>query len=313
MPRERMRANEDICALDFGFCRTSLIRQPENGGKTDYSNMLDGHDKGLRRGSMRIAILPMFLALFPIAAADPAAAKYVEYLPGTMPLILEVSHDGTEAYPGVPERKNPKNFPAFRTGRDLNTAELALKVQAYFQEKTGKKPYVVILKLARKWIDVNREEERGVENEKVAAVYRLYYAKLAEAKNEIIGKFGKGLMLNIHSSNTWTHDVYFGSGGMRAVKPLLKRAGMNAYAGEFSIQQALSDKGYEIPGYKNIPGEQGPTGNVNRALTWSEKDSQLDAIEIEINGKKHLESPESLAKFTEDFSEAVRKFTGKYY
>lgn len=275
--------------------------------------MLDGYDKALRRGSMRLTLIPMFFFLIPLAAADNAAAKYVDYIPGTMPLILEVPHDGMEGYPGVPERKNPKNFPAFRTGRDLNTAELALKMQTYFQEKTGKKPYVVILKLARKWIDVNREEERGVENEKVAAVYRHYYTKLNEARNEIIAKFGKGLMLNIHSSNTWTHDVYFGSGGMRAVKPLLKRSGINAYAGEFSIQQALSDKGYEIPGYKNIPGEQGPTGNVNRALTWSDKDSKLDAIEIEINGKKHLETPENLVKFTEDFSEAVRRFMGKYY
>jgi N-formylglutamate amidohydrolase len=261
-------------------------------------------------------ITPILLALFflgPAIAADAAAAKYVEYLPGTMPLILEVPHDGTEAYPGVAERTNPKGFPAFRKGRDTNTAELARKLQAMFSEKTGKKPYIVIMKLARKWVDVNREEERGVENEKTAEVYRLYYAKLHEAKNEIIQKYGKGLILNIHSSNTWQHDVYFGTGGMKAVKPLIKRSGFNAYTGEFSIQQTLSDKGYEIPGYKNIPSEQGPTGNVNRALTWIEKDSKLDAIEIEINGKKHLEEQESLAKFSEDFGEAVLKFLHKYY
>lgn len=262
---------------------------------------------------IRLSKYYLILLTCALDAAPAAPDKYIEYLPGTMPLILEVPHDGIEAYPGVAERVNPKGFPAFRKGRDENTAELALKMQAFFQEKTGKKPYVVIMKLARKWVDVNREEERGVEHEKTALVHRLYYAKLQEAKNEVISRFGKGLMLNIHSSNTWQHDLYFGSGGMRAVKPLLKRSGMNAYTGEFSIQQSLSNKGYEIPGYKNIPSEQGPTGNVNRALTWIDKDSKLDAIEIEINGKKHLETPENLAKFSEDFSEAVLVFLKKYY
>lgn len=262
---------------------------------------------------MRRILLPILIASSSLAAADNAAAKYIEYLPGNMPLILEVPHDGTEGYPGVPERTNPKNFPAFRKGRDENTAELARKMQAFFQEKTGKKPYVVILKLARKWIDVNREEERAVEDARIAEVYRQYYAKLAEAKNEILQKFGKGLMLNLHSSDTWQHDVYFGTGGMRAVKTLIKRSGISAYGGEFSIQQALANKGYEIPGYKDIPSEQGPTGNVNRALTWIDKESKLDAIEIEINGKKHLKTPEDMTKFSDDFSEAVMKFIQKYY
>ena len=265
-------------------------------------------------GNMTRKIAPiLFFYLASALAAETPADKYVEYLPGTMPLILEVPHDGTESYPGVAERTNPKGFPAFRKGRDTNTAELARRMQAFFQEKTGKKPYVVIMKLARKYIDVNREEERGVENEKVAQVYRHYYVKLHEAKNDAIQRFGKGLMLNIHNSTTWQHDVYFGSGGMKAVKPLIQRAGFNAYGGEFSIQQALADKGYEIPGYKNIPQEQGPTGNVNRALTWVDKDSKLDAIEIEINSKKHMETPENLEKFAQDFSEAVLKFVQRYY
>lgn len=258
-------------------------------------------------------LICVWVLALPLSAQEIAPENFVEYIPGDIPLILEVPHDGRDAYPGVPERSNPGNEAGFNKGRDQNTSVVARNIQTAFLEKTGKKPYVVIMKLSRKWIDVNRQEVRAVEDEKVAQVYRHFYAKLKEAKAEIIARFGKGLILDIHCGSGWTYDVYFGTRGMKAIKPLIGRAGKEAFGGEFSIQKSLSDKGYEIPGYKSIPKEQGPTGNVIQALTWTDPANKLDGIEIEINSKRHLNKADAIRKFSGDLAEAVMLFFTKYY
>jgi hypothetical protein len=267
---------------------------------------------------MRSFLLVLITSITPYSWGQVSAEdvdQYVEFLPGDYPLILAVPHDGTMSFPNVPERTNKNHGKSFNKGRDTHTAILAKNIRAEIFARTGKKPYVVIMNLSRKWIDANRDEARAVEDEKVGRVYKKFYSLLYDSKAEIIQKYGKGLLLDIHCGQSWTYDVYFGNGGSKgkATIPLATRAGADAYGGADSIQKTLSDFGYEIPGYKTIPFVRGPTGSLIMQLTWADKKNQLDGIEIEINSKRHLFKPQPLQKISTDLTTAILKFVKRYY
>lgn len=254
------------------------------------------------------------LALLPFGIfADFDSATYVDFNAGTLPLILAVPHDGTDALPGVPERNGAGGTKNFNTSRDTNTALFARNVAAEIERQTGKRPYVVIMKLARKWVDANRKEINAFENEQAGQVYRTFYARVAEAKREILANYGKGLLLDIHCGGSWKHDVYFGTGRGKAIAPLTGRSGKDAFTGKDGLPSLMADLGYEIPGYKGVTFEHGPTGNLIQVNTWDDAANNLDGIEIEIQRKRHLHKQERIQKISTDFAAAVTKFLQAYY
>jgi N-formylglutamate amidohydrolase len=249
-----------------------------------------------------------------IAASPVFASEYVEYVQGDCPLLIEVPHDGTLLLYSIPVRMITEESKSFSTGRDTGTAQLAKEVTRIIKTKTGKTPYLVIMKLSRKQLDVNRAPKEAYDHHDAGAVYNEYYALLEKVKAEILLKFGKGLLLDIHCSGSWKHDIYFGtSKENRSITTFITKQGKEAYTGKNSIQYQMNKAGYEVPGFGGVPAEEGPAGTIIKTLTWGSTDKRLDGIEIEIQRKKHLMKEDTIKAFAANLANAVIVFTGEYY
>jgi len=119
--------------------------------------------------------------------------SYVEYRPGSLPLILTAPHGGYLEPPEIPDRTWGT------TGQDRNTRELTLAIREALHARTGAYPYVVILNLHRKKLDGNREIVEAAQGDHLAERAWWEFEVFAEEAGEMAeGSFGKGLHLDIH-------------------------------------------------------------------------------------------------------------------
>src|SRR5690606_24459729 len=116
---------------------------------------------------------------------------------GTLPIIISVPHGGRKEVPGVPVRLG-KGLTNFHTVRDENTAEMTERFIAELEKLLGARPWVVVARFERKYLDVNRPREEGYESEKARPYYDLYHDSLAAACKAVKKKFGRGILLDIH-------------------------------------------------------------------------------------------------------------------
>ena len=106
----------------------------------------------------RPVLVLLFAALIPAAsrAYDPASMVFSST--GTLPLILTIPHDGGDFLGLIPVRTKSAMV------RDAGTRELAERVASRLEERLGKRPYMVIAKFSRKYLDVNRSEPDAMES-----------------------------------------------------------------------------------------------------------------------------------------------------
>src|SRR4249920_501735 len=99
-------------------------------------------------------LIAAFLFSANAAAYDPADKIIAKQ--GSMPVILTVPHDGDEALGWVSPRAK-----GAVVVRDVGTQDLAERTADLIEKKTGTRPYLVIAKFSRKYLDANRAEEEA--------------------------------------------------------------------------------------------------------------------------------------------------------
>lgn len=72
------------------------------------------------------------------------------------------------------------------------------------------KPYVLILNISRKYIDVNREINKGCENIISEEIYKKYYNKILEIKNKILEKYNDCILIDIHGFKSDKIEIQLG-------------------------------------------------------------------------------------------------------
>ena len=77
--------------------------------------------------------------------------KYIEFHPGSLPIIISAPHGGNLIPSEIPDR----TYGTMVT--DSNTKELTLAIKNAFLSKIGKTPYVIINNLKRTKFDANRD------------------------------------------------------------------------------------------------------------------------------------------------------------
>ncbi len=82
---------------------------------------------------------------------------WMEYMPGTVPIVISVPHGGRVAPDSIVNRQCPDAV----TVTDSYTIELAKAVDSVFRADYNVMPHLVICNLSRKKIDMNREVEIG--------------------------------------------------------------------------------------------------------------------------------------------------------
>lgn len=231
--------------------------------------------------------------LFIVKNQEVTQAKIPEYLyfqKGTLPVVISIPHDGRLEKDGLPERVNSQSFKNFSNARDNHTTVTGLSISENIERLTGKKPYIIVNLLHRKYMDPNRAPNEAYEHPLAGEIYNQYDSALKEAITEINKKYKKGILLDIHGQTEFPDDVYLISLDGKTIDQ----------EKETTIRQILQDR-YKVA--SSSPEKLVIEGSmIDRHGRHNL--SGIDAIEIEIHHK--IRSNQALReKFAKDLSEAI--------
>lgn len=117
--------------------------------------------------------------------------QYVEYSPGSFPIVISVPHGGAVAPAAIPDRTGT-------TVTDLNTIDLGRAVAAALAARTGRAPHLVICHLRRTKLDANREiVEAAQGNADAVQAWNEYHGFIDQAMTMALSS-GRGFYIDLH-------------------------------------------------------------------------------------------------------------------
>jgi N-formylglutamate amidohydrolase len=250
------------------------------------------------------------LPLQALAQDSADANKFLSVSTGALPLILSAPHGGREAIPGVPLRRGV-GVTQFTTGRDNDTDELVAVVARKIGERHGVKPFVVIARFDRKFLDVNRPASGAYESAAAKPYYHAYHRALEESAEKVRAQWGGGLLLDLHGQGTEMDTIYRGTDNGETVAVLVQRYGKDAIKGAHSIFGQLAAKGYKVlPDPSGSERERRYVGGYTARTYGSHRGTKIDAIQIEIGTK--LRAKGNLERTAQDLAAAIEVFAREF-
>jgi hypothetical protein len=235
------------------------------------------------------------------AQAQGFAERFVTVIQGDLPIILSAPHGGRDRLPGLADRTPPppdqaKKFAAwggFVGGAgDTGTLEIAERVADRLKARFGKSPYLVVNRAQRRYLDANRPAELaydlpGANGPK--EIHDAYHKALATMRQDVIRRFGRGIVLDIHGQASEKGTVFRGTNFERAVNAMLKRSGRVALDGPASVFGGLAARGCFITQ------SYGSAGG-----------GEVDAIQIEFGSD--FRTPQRRDRTADDLAEAIAAY-----
>jgi N-formylglutamate amidohydrolase len=267
--------------------------------------LLTLHPKELRMFSRGlIAFLALFLGLLlnppPSQAADTTPANLVLVQQGSLPIILTAPHGGREAIAGVAPRtaqdrgkiEASRKWGGFDTRHDVNTDILVQGIAAEIEMLTGNKPYLVMAKFDRKYIDANRPPEIGLDDPNARPYYDYYHNAVRIFIDDVRRKYPAGLLIDVHGQRKDRGVVMRGTRNGRTITQLLQRAGVSAVTGSNGVFGQLEANGFKVFPDNDVPpagtGENaGYHGGYTVSIYGSHITNGIDAVQLEF-GDKYL-------------------------
>lgn len=264
--------------------------------------------------ALLVFVLPVGAALAPGADDAPKPEDFVTVQKGTLPIIISAPHGGKKKVPDVPERTGKGISANFHTVRDENTAELTEKFVAELEKLLDGKPWVVIARFERKYLDVNRTREESYESEKAKPYYDAYHDALATACKAVKEKFGRGILLDIHGNAVYPAQICRGTQNLKTVTLLKERDGMAAIRGKNSVLGRMEKLGYKVlpsgDSDDKTKEESKYTGGHIVGTYGSHTKFCIDAIQLEFG--TYLRDKEKYPTTAKDLADAVRTFYDMY-
>ncbi|TRY79957.1 hypothetical protein TCAL_08096 [Tigriopus californicus] len=159
-----------------------------------------------------------------VVQAHEFDSEFVQYIPGEINVIVSIPHGSRSSPTSWPSRRagcsNTNGYDCFYSSTsscvpdpnscsygyftDAFTEDIGIEVANVVKQRLGKQPHVLILKVARKKLDVNRpifnsyngKYDEGAQGFAPAqAVYDKYHGRLAQIKSQMMGR---GILLDIH-------------------------------------------------------------------------------------------------------------------
>ncbi|MGH7853765.1 MAG: N-formylglutamate amidohydrolase [Candidatus Binatia bacterium] len=237
-------------------------------------------------------------------------ADFLTVWAGMLPIILAAPHGGRQAIPGLAVRRGI-GVPQFTTERDNNTAELAELVAGKISARVAAKPFLVIARFERKYIDANRSEAAAYESADAKPHYDAYHQAIAAASDKISQNWNAGLLLDIHGQGAEADTIFRGTDNGKSVGALEQRFGKEAIIGSKSILGQLASKGYKIePGVAAYDRERRYTGGYTTRTYGSHRGSRIDAIQLEFG--TNLRARRNLERTANDLAHAIEIFAKAY-
>jgi N-formylglutamate amidohydrolase len=231
--------------------------------------------------------------------------------PGDLPIVLCVPHGGRARIPDVPARTG-HGVARFATTRDDGTDALARAVSAELEKRLGAKPYLIVARAHRRYVDVNRPPADGYESELAKPLYDAYHEAIRLACQQIRRRGGRGLLLDLHGQSAEAEVIFRGTNNGKAVERLRRELGETAFTGPQSLLGQLEQKGYRVvPPCRPGPREDRRfNGGFTVQNHGSHRTEGLDAIQLEFGSQ--LRSRERLARTAADVAMALQAFARKH-
>ncbi len=122
--------------------------------------------------------------------------RYIEYIPGDLPLVVCAPHGGREMPAEIPDRKSG----VLQT--DTNTQELARTLADAVRARTGRHMHLIISKLHRKKLDPNREVVEAAQNNPAATkAWNEYHGFIAQACAATVKQYGVAFFIDLHGQS----------------------------------------------------------------------------------------------------------------
>lgn len=260
----------------------------------------------------------------------------IQFVYGNLPIIITSPHGG--ALTGnLPDR----TCPGIVTTTDTNTDDLAIALQNKLAEIFGKTPHLVICRLRRSKLDVNRPvAEATCGNTTAATSYNDYHNFITVARNRVVQEYGKGLLIDIHghghtlqvmelgynlsASQLGNNDAFLNGTSVVAGSTIRSLAAANLTGashaalirGPFSLGAYLQASGYpSVPS----PAMPGPGNNPffsggYTVETWGSKNGgTIDAIQIESNYTGVRDNATNINNYATALANSLKAYLEKHY
>lgn len=268
----------------------------------------------------------------------PDAATFIEFKEGNMPLILTVSHGGNERPKWISDRVCPDAVNV----QDEFTLELAQEIVEAFAVNGTYKPYVILNKLHRSKVDLNRNRLDGTcgdpNSEKA---YDAFHGYVRDAKTRIEQHFSKGILVDIHGHGHEIQRIELGyllyEEELRETDDAINQVPLLSYSsiqgltqnnlkelthsellrGPFSFGTLLENRGYACVPSVSIPypksNEPYFSGGYITATYGSYSGGTIDAIQMECNRDRVRDSAKNRKAFAKAFVESILEFLQANY
>lgn len=246
-----------------------------------------------------------------LAQAPNPAEQLVTVKSGNRPIIVSCPHDGTAAVSGVGERSGFA-VDKFVTARDTGAGEVASKLADLLEKSLGGSPHVVIARFSRQYIDANRPPQDAYEWNAAKVVYDRYHDSLAAAKKEVMEKWGRGLLIDIHGQAADRDAIFRGTNNGKTCSHMLDRFGKSALSGSKSVLGVMEAKGYKVLPQGGTEDKENPRfgGGYIVQTYGSSQGGTVDAIQLEL-GWNHRSTMKS-GEFAADLAAAVTTYAKEY-
>lgn len=233
---------------------------------------------------------------------------------GELPILLSAPHGGTLEIPGVPPRAGeglPRSGAGFSTSRDVGTEELARDVAEEIERRFGKKPYLVISRVRRRYLDPNRPPRIAYEDSRAKPVYDRYHDSLSSFCREALDRFGGGLLLDLHGQGVRPDAVLRGTKNGLTVKLLRQRYGEAAHTGPESLFGLLQARGWVVHPHPGDGKEQtGYDGGYIVQTYGSQTPFGIDAMQLEFG--REYRQPKARRQTARVLVDALLQYADKY-
>lgn len=267
----------------------------------------------------RLLLLVVPLAMLPgVRGRDEPPGKPEEFVTvqkGTLPIIISAPHGGRKKLPDVPERRG-KGVANFQTVLDANTAEIAEILAAELEQHLKGKPWLVIARFERKYLDVNRPRELAYESEHAKPYYDAYHGPLEAACKAVKERFGRGLLLDIHGQGQFPDAICRGTQNGKTVTVLKDRFGWYSLNGKRGLLGALERCGYKIvpecTADEKTKEERLFVGGHIVGTYGSHTGYAIDAVQLEIGNRLREKEKGRYTQTARDLADAVAAFHDEY-
>lgn len=250
---------------------------------------------------------------------------YVDYHPGTLPLVITAPHGGYLEPVEIPDRGWGT------TVQDRNTKELSLAIREAIFARTGAYPHVIISNLHRRKLDPNREVVEAAQGNPDAERAWWEFEIFADESGELVeDAFGQGLHLDIHGHGHAISRLELGY--LLSRTDLAQPDGIlsgSAYVNKSSVKALVSNAGNDLAGLvrgtmslgtlleeRFVPavpstGQPNPgqddyfTGGYNTVRHGSRNGGNISGIQIEHHYPGLRDTAENRERYAEALADAL--------